>query len=103
RLGRHEPTELSQATATVLMPETLPGCGLSPGVAERNDEVEYRRPVLRVLGVGEVIALALELVALRGLRSCQRRLDAGVLDHLERPRIDLGAEVDLAGARVGHQ
>src|SRR5438132_12228580 len=85
-----------------LLPETLSGRRLSPGVSEGNDEVEHRRALSRVLGVGEVIALALELVALCGLHRRQRRLYAGALHHLQRARVDLGAEIDLAGARVGH-
>src|SRR2546428_3147727 len=85
-----------------LLPETLSGRRLSPGVSEGNDEVEHRRALSRVLGVGEVIALALELVALCGLPRCQRRLYAGALHHLQGARVDLGAEIDLAGARVDH-
>jgi hypothetical protein len=60
---------------------------LFASVAERHDQVEDRRAVLRVFGIDKVVSLALELVAL--LRFCgrQRWLDARALDHLQRARL----------------
>src|SRR5580692_9396144 len=87
---------------TTVATELAAAGDLGPGVAQPDRAIEHQ-PLGCRIQIRTEITLAFELHGVGGIAAGERRLDAGIGDHVQRIRIDVGSKVRRARVRFCEQ